>query len=214
MTETRFKYPRTFHLPGSPGMTSDDKLARDLSAFAGAEVVVTEKMDGENTTLYPDGFHARSLDSGFHPSRARLAALHGQIAHRIPAGRRICGENLFARHSLAYDDLPSHFLVFSIWTGDTCLSWDETRADCIRLSLTPVPELYRGPFTTDLPDRMARALDTDRQEGFVLRLASEFKREAFSRSVVKWVRKNHVQTDEHWRRGPLVANGFREGEGS
>jgi len=69
---THIKHPRTSHLPGSPGVGSDDKQAQDLSAFDTQDVVVTEKMDGENTTLYTDGYHARSLDSGFHPSRTRL----------------------------------------------------------------------------------------------------------------------------------------------
>lgn len=37
--------------------------------FLKGPVVITEKMDGENTTLYRDGLHARSLDSRHHPSR-------------------------------------------------------------------------------------------------------------------------------------------------
>ncbi|MGC5412734.1 RNA ligase family protein, partial [Streptomyces sp. DT225] len=59
----RTHYPRTPHLPWSPGATSDDVRMTDLAALAGTEVVVTEKLDGENTTLYADGLHARSLDS-------------------------------------------------------------------------------------------------------------------------------------------------------
>ena len=45
------KYPRTFHLPWSPG--ADDKNERvmlDTSQFIGKQVVVTEKMDGECCT--------------------------------------------------------------------------------------------------------------------------------------------------------------------
>lgn len=42
------KYPRTLHLPGSPGMTDDDKVIKSLAGFEGEEVVVTAKMDGEN----------------------------------------------------------------------------------------------------------------------------------------------------------------------
>lgn len=44
----RYKYPRTYHLSSSPGKTSDDKVISDMSEFEGKEVVVTEKMDGEN----------------------------------------------------------------------------------------------------------------------------------------------------------------------
>ena len=39
----RYKYPRTYHLPFSPGFTSDDKVLKDDSQFYGKRVVVTEK---------------------------------------------------------------------------------------------------------------------------------------------------------------------------
>ena len=54
----RIKYPRTPHLPFSPGR-SDDDIGLGKVEFTG-EVVVTEKLDGENTTLYHDYLHART----------------------------------------------------------------------------------------------------------------------------------------------------------
>lgn len=208
MSKTHWhKYPRTRHLPNSPGASSDDKIAPDLAAFDGAEVVVTEKMDGENTSLYADGHHARSLDSGYHPARSHLAALQGQIGHLIAPGWRICGENLYARHALAYANLPAYFLAFSVWDDtNTCLSWDDTLHHIQRLGLHPVPTLYRGPFSKALPEQIASSLNTDTQEGFVIRLASSFPYETFSQSVVKWVRAGHVETDQHWSKAPLTAN--------
>lgn len=47
------KYPRTYHLPFSPGTTKDDRVLKDYSNFFGKEVVVLTKMDGENC-LHPD----------------------------------------------------------------------------------------------------------------------------------------------------------------
>ncbi|MET3986910.1 hypothetical protein ABIC27_004807 [Streptomyces sp. PvR034] len=47
----RTHYPRTPHLPWSPGATPDDVRAGDLSGLPGLrgrEVVVTEKLDGSN----------------------------------------------------------------------------------------------------------------------------------------------------------------------
>ena len=35
-------------------------------------------------------------------------------------------------------------------------------------------------------------------EGFVVRNVDSFAYEDFSKNVAKYVRKNHVQTDEHW----------------
>lgn len=42
------KYPRTYHLPWSPGMHDDDRMMPDVGAFNGKRVVVMEKLDGEN----------------------------------------------------------------------------------------------------------------------------------------------------------------------
>jgi hypothetical protein len=117
----KYKYPRTYHLPFSPGKSSDDKVLYDLSYFEGKEVVVTEKMDGENTSIYPDGFcHARSIDSKGHPARSwvrQLASYIGPQMKEITSKHnwRITGENLFAEHSIHYDNLKSYFYVFGVW---------------------------------------------------------------------------------------------------
>jgi hypothetical protein len=155
-----FKYPRTPHLPWSPGATSDDVYLVDVSTFEGHEVVVTLKMDGENTTMYRDHIHARSLDSGHHPSRAWVKGLHGTIAHLIPDAWRLCGENLFAEHSIHYSDLPSYFMLFSIWNeANNCLSWDETIEWAALLELEIVPILYRGRWD----EKMIRTIALDPQ---------------------------------------------------
>ncbi|REE95787.1 RNA ligase family protein [Thermomonospora umbrina] len=202
----RVHYPRTPHLPWSPGVASDDVRAGGLAGLAGREVVVTEKLDGENTTLYSDGLHARSLDSAHHPSRAWVKALHGRIGRFIPPGWRVCGENMFARHSIAYDDLESWFHVFSVWADDRCLSWDDTVRFARRLGVPTVPVLWRGPFD----ERALRAMqvNTGRQEGYVVRTAEGFHRDAFADRVAKWVRRGHVQTDEHWMLSAVVENGL------
>ncbi|MFE5587853.1 RNA ligase family protein, partial [Kitasatospora sp. NPDC056531] len=203
----RVHYPRTPHLPWSPGAAADDVRTGDLSGLAGAEVVVTEKLDGENTTLYPDGLHARSLDSAHHPSRAWVKGLQSRIGARLPEGWRICGENLFARHSIPYTDLDSWFYGFSVWTErDHCLDWDDTVRFLRRLGI-PVPRvLWRGRYD----ERALRALrlDLDRQEGYVVRTVRGFPRAEFGERIAKWVRPQHVRTDTHWMHAAVVENGL------
>lgn len=99
-----YKYPRTMHFHFSPGMSSDDKVIKNYDRFVGQEVVLTEKMDGENTTIKYNGCHARSLDSRSHVSRDWLKRFANGFAYRIHPSVRICGENLYASHSLFYDD--------------------------------------------------------------------------------------------------------------
>jgi hypothetical protein len=200
------KYPRTPHHPTSPGIASDDKVASDLTRLEGANVVITEKMDGENTTLYRDGFHARSLDSGYHPSRSWLAGFHASVCQAIPDGWRVCGENLFARHSVGYNSLPSYFLAFSVWDRERCLSWEETEHWLAERKIETVPVLYRGLFSSAALARVVSNLDVSRQEGCVVRCATSFPVSDFSTHVVKWVRSGHVQTDQHWSKAPIVRN--------
>lgn len=208
----RFKYPRTWHLPWSPGATSDDVILDSTSCFSGRRVIVTEKMDGENTTLYRDHLHARSLDSRHHPSRNWVKAMHGGIAHLIPQDWRVCGENLYARHSLEYDALPSYFLVFSIWNEENvCLSWDETVEWAELLGLKTVPVLHDGTY--DEVQLRGMKLDPEQVEGYVVRLAQSFRYDEFRQSIAKWVRAGHVQTDEHWMHGDVAPNGLAESEG-
>ncbi|GAA4831874.1 RNA ligase family protein [Kitasatospora terrestris] len=203
----RVSYPRTPHLPWSPGASADDVRSGGLEGLRGREVVVTEKFDGENTTLYRDGLHARSLDSGHHPSRAWVKGLQGRIGPAVPAGWRVCGENLFARHSLAYHCLDGWFYGFSVWDdADRCLGWDETVRFLRRLGVPAPRVLWRGVF--DEKALRALRLDTARVEGYVVRTAEGFPREDFGLRVAKWVRPQHVQTDTHWMHAAVVPNGL------
>lgn len=201
------KYPRTYHVPWSPGATNDDKVLHDLSGFEGRRVIVTVKMDGGNTSLYRDGLHARSLEGASHPSRAWVRAFHARFAQDIPEGWRVCGEDLFAKHSISYANLREWFLAFSIWQRDTCLAWDETVEWCQILGLEHVPVLYDGVWDEQLiRDLPVSTHEGDEMEGYVIRLASSFAYGGFRKSVAKYVRAHHVQTSEHWMHEEVVRN--------
>lgn len=209
------KYPRTPHLPWSPGASADDVWTEPEAHFAGKQIIITEKMDGENTTLYADHLHARSIDSKHHPSRSWVKGLHQQIAHQIPEGWRICGENLFARHSIGYEALPSYFMVFSIWDEhDRCLSWDQTGEWCALLGLELVPTLFEGLWDRQLVHDFDARLNLDQQEGYVVRTREGFAYEDFSAHIAKWVRANHVQTDQHWMYQEVIPNGLEPSQAS
>jgi hypothetical protein len=182
---------------------------RDDLCFVGREVVVTLKMDGENTTMYRDGMHARSLDYEPHPSRSHVRALHGRIAHEIPEGWRLCGENVAAKHSIAYEGLPGRFLLFSVWDGsDACLSWDETVEWAGLLDLPTVDVIFRGTYDREMIEQ-ASAPHAATHEGYVIRPAGGFLSSEFRTSVGKYVRANHVQTHGHWMRQRVEWNGIK-----
>jgi len=193
------KYPRTHHLPWSPGKTDDDRLMPNWDAFLEGEIVITEKMDGENTTLYSDYVHARSIDFARHPSRSWVQNFHARIRHDIPDGWRICGENLYAEHSLHYDQLESFLYGFGVWNDqNVALCWEETVVWLSLLTIPVVPVLYRGVYYAGLFREIENRLDFNRHEGYVVRVAREFRHGEFPFVVGKFVRPQHVQTQRHW----------------
>lgn len=202
------KYPRTYHLPSSPGCTKDDRMMEDDSVFKAKKVIVTLKMDGENTTMYRDYVHARSLVFEPHPSRNWIKVIHSKISHEIPAGWRICGENLTAIHSIEYRDLPGYFMMFSIWNErNECLSWKETTEWAELLELPMVPTMFNGFYDRDSIADCFKYYQKD-HEGFVVRLAESFPYSAFRHSVGKYVRRDHVHTHGHWMREQVRFNGL------
>lgn len=203
-----YKYPRTPHLPWSLGSTSDDKMLRSVDHFGGREVVVSHKLDGENTTMYRDRIHARSLDSRRHPSRSFVKTEHSRIKADIPVGMRICGENVYAKHSIHYTALTAYFYVYAIFdTRNVCLGWDDTVEFSQLLGLETVPVIYRGPWDESrVKACLTGPVFGGEQEGYVVRTAGEYRFEDFADNVAKYVRPNHVQTSSHWMQEAVVPN--------
>ena len=203
------EYPRTLHLPDSPGAAAGDRIQPDLSWLDG-ELVVTEKLDGGNLTFTRDEMYARSPDSGSHPWDRPAKALWAMTAHRIPDDWRVCGESMWARRSIAYRDLPGVFIVFGIWDEtDTLLGWDDTVDWAQRLELPVVPVLYRGGSLSQARAAWAARRDAETSEGYVLRSAGRIPAADFSRQVLAWVRAGHPSTEAARRhRDDFAVNEF------
>lgn len=202
----KVKYPRTKHLPHSPGATSDDKILKDTSCFNDKTIIITEKMDGENSTLYNDHYHARSLDSRDHSSRSWIKQFHASIKNDIPIGWRVCGENMYAKHSIEYNDLKSYFYCFSIWDDTNyCLSWHDTVEFCQLLNIEHV-KVFKTLVWDELAIKEFK-IDSDKEEGYVVRNSDGFLYKDFGDNVAKFVRPNHVQPNaKHWFRSTLETN--------
>jgi hypothetical protein len=167
-------------------------------------------MDGENSTLKNDCTYARSLDGGDHPTRHWLKGLWGRICQDIPENWRICGENLYAVHSITYTDLPSYFMVFNIWDeNNMCLSYDETLSWCELLGLDHTGLIWRGIFDENVLRNISSNFDTEKNEGFVIRLTESFHFDDFQKCTAKWVRAHHVQTSTHWKYDKIIKNGLK-----
>lgn len=209
--EDRYKYPKTLHFDFSLGLQNDDRRLDSTDGFIGRRIILSEKMDGENSSLYNDYYHPRSVYDSPHDSRSWIRMLQGQIGYLIPKDWRVCGENMFAYHSIEYDELESYFFCFNIWNEkNMCISWDETVIYCNLLGVNHVRVLYDGVFDYELIKGIYQNQDHTKQEGIVCRIADEFHYDDFQKYYAKAVRQGHVQTDEHWMEKAVVPNKLKK----
>jgi hypothetical protein len=203
---TTEKYPRTFHFPFSEGATDDDRIQAGWQGILQHELVVTEKLDGENSCIKANGVYARSHGAvNRNPWARPVWDIWERIGHSL-GELHVFGENLYAIHSIEYERLEHYFYVFAIRDGEQWLSWDETVEYAQILELPVVPVVARGHFdektlknTIEQQQRRGSLLGGI-SEGVVCRRAATFHNDDFSYCVLKYVRQNHVQTDEHWTR--------------
>ncbi len=215
MKDNYIKYPSTLHLPYSEGINKDDGVVSDLDyeIFKGMNVVVTEKMDGENFSVYNNGYHSRSLFSEqdtrpkLKESRKWIKGYCSQFQYNIPEGWRFIFENVYAKHSIFYDNLETYAYLLSIWSEDNfCLGWGETKTLASQFGLTPPKVLYEGKYDETILKQIWNTNNNGSIEGFVVRNANTFHFDDFQKNVLKFVRKNHVQTTNHWVNEPLIKN--------
>ena len=201
MSAFRVKYPRTPHLPWSPGMTSGDRVVSQdgMHTLSASPLVVTEKMDGGNVTLMRDAFYARSMDSGTPRWEKFAKAEWARVAHEIPDGWRVSAESMWARRSVPYEGLDSPILVFGMWSKTSLLSWEDTQEWAAILELSTVPVLGLPHSLVGAHGLWVSQRDERSSEGFVVRDSREFPAEQFPLRVAKWVRANHVRTSAAWR---------------
>lgn len=206
----RIKYPRTFHLPFSERAIHDDKILPSLEPFKGQATVITEKYDGENTTIYSDGYvHARSMEHNKHPGRTYVSKVAAQLKGELPEGWRICGENLQARHTIVYENLPDWFLAYSIWDDkNNCLPWVDFCIWCTLLGIHHVRTIKEFfTFDEDEVKKLVEEIRNPGIEGFVIRNRKGFHYNDFSKNVCKFVYKHFVIPAELWMYKPVILNG-------
>ena len=208
------KYPRTYHAPWSPEPSRDDKILPSVNSFLHTPIVISEKLDGSNVALTSRECFARTHSGPpKHPSFNLFKSIHSSIKHKIPDDICIYGEYTFAKHSIFYDKLPSYLHIFAIKSDDIWLSWKDVKKWGEKLGIDTVPVLKEA--VADTPEQFEKltseymkqpSLYGNDREGVVVRTACSFHDDLFGISVLKIVRKGHVQTSKHWKSEEIVRN--------
>jgi len=212
------KYGRTYHFPFSPGTSSDDRFNHeywtDIQSFS--QLLYTEKLDGENNCLSQRGVFARSHAAPMtSPWTSQLREHWGRLKNDL-GDLEFFGENLYAVHSIEYTQLEHYYFVFAARINEVWLSWEEVTFYANLFDLPMVPVL-RSDSVRDLTESQLEetvqhlasqpsifgSLDPRTginciSEGLVCRNAEAYPVSKFQHNIFKYVRKGHVQTDEHW----------------
>lgn len=196
------KYPKTFHFDFSDSLQNDDRKLESLDGFENRRVIVMIKFDGENSTIYKNYYHPRSVIDDGHKSRNWLKGYISNFQWKMNDKYRICGENMYATHSIQYNNLETFFYVFNIWNNESniCLDWDTTKKIVNEYGLKHVPVLYDGIFDYELIKNIYLNLNFEKQEGIVVRISDMFHYDDFQKYYAKAVRPKHVSTDNHWKK--------------
>jgi len=205
------KYPRTFHFQFSPEVHDDDKVIsmRYLGNFLQDEIVILEKLDGANSCLKGhQGVFGRShaLPTK-EPWYDHLKGLYYSKLDKLNSDYWYFGENTYAIHSIEYSNMDSYFYLFAIYdtVNEIWLSWDDLIEEAKRIDIPTVPILFRGTVISmaEVNKWMDKHITDESQlggelEGFVMRVTKAILGDKFNEFVAKYVRKGHVQTDDHW----------------
>lgn len=152
------KYFRTYHSPISLGATSDDKFMPSgyLNHFMNKEIVLTEKLDGQNNCFNQNGLFARSHSKiSNHAWDKPLINRWNMIKEDLKSlGVELFGENMVAIHSIEYKKLESYFYLFAARDQKTklWLSWEEVRYYAELFDFPIVPEIKISKKLNEIND--------------------------------------------------------------
>lgn len=212
------KYPRTLHLPFSPGLQNDDRRVESgWEELLNNTLVLTEKLDGENSCMNRYNVFARSHSSPTRSPWSRnlwgAGGLHDRIKNKIGEDEYIYGENLYGIHSIEYTELTSYFHLFGVRNNNIWYSWDdvELMAECLDVPTVPVLQIQKFSTVKELEECILFHMHGGSNygseiEGVVVRNINSYPIDQFQKNVVKYVRKGHVQTDQFWAKKWKKAN--------
>lgn len=210
------KYPSTPHWPWSQTVHRDDSYHQTPERFVGVDVVITEKLDGGNTCLWNGEVYARSTTQpAAHAWMGMVRKYHAWKTIGLREDLVFYGEDLFGVHSIEYEPIREEetFRLFSTryvstnGQGSWFSDWELVESHAQEIGVKTVPLLFQGRFrsTSDITDWFETHIQQPSQlggecEGFVMRVEKSFDQEEFAHNVCKYVRADHIQTDEHWTR--------------
>lgn len=206
------KYPHTPHWPVSLSIHRDDHIHPDPEYFVKKWCVITEKLDGGNTKLFNGEVYARSVMTPATQGWFAMVKKHHAYKSKFYKDYVFIGEDIYGVHSIKYNAVRPEDTFYLIRILDlydnTWLAFGECQQIADELDIRMVPWVEMGHYDSvdEITSHFKQMMQTrsalgGEKEGLVLSVADSFREETNTfMNVAKYVRKNHVQTDEHWTR--------------
>jgi hypothetical protein len=116
----------------------------------GIDIVITEKLDGSNSSITNKGVYARShSDFSKNPWDKQMWNIWERIKNDLSDGVYLFGENMEGIHSIEYTNLDSYFYIFGVRDNNIFISWDEVEEYSYLLDIPTVPVLFRGVINSE-----------------------------------------------------------------
>lgn len=157
------KYGRSLHAQISLGTTSDDRFMPDgyLDAFLDQDLVLTEKLDGQNDSFNEVGVYARSHAAPTeHAWDKPMVDIWKGIKDDL-GDLELFGESMYAVHSIEYKELEHHYYLFGVRQNGLWLSWKEIKEWAELFGFPTVPEIPITVTLRQVKDSMPKANEND-----------------------------------------------------
>jgi hypothetical protein len=217
------------HLPLEPNADSDDRVATicDMEMFLAGEISIQEKIDGANMGI--------SIHKGEPIVRNRSHILRkGYSARKTPAQQQfsrvwtwlyenadkirsvskatggqisIYGEWLFAKHTIAYNELPDWFVAYDIYHSDERKFLDPTLALKLlrEAGFSTIGVIHSGTCTPktllEMRDGPSLYAQNQAREGVYLKSGDGQWCTGRYKMVAPW-----FKSDDNWNKTQLVKN--------
>lgn len=144
------KYGRSLHAQISLGTTSDDRFMPNgyVTEFSKMDnLVITEKLDGQNNCFKKSGLYARTHVSPSNLPWDKPLIEKWNLIKNDLGSLEIFGEGMYGIHSIEYSKLESYFYVFGVRDKGIWLSWEEVEFYASLFDFPTVPVIeFKNPL--------------------------------------------------------------------
>ena len=116
-------------------------------------------------------------------------------------------ENLYGVHSIKYNNLTDYIHLIAVCNDGLFTSFSYMGLVSENYKMPVVPKLFEGTVNSEenlesLINKFMKkpSIYGDEKEGIVIRPQGTFSFEDFDKNVFKYVREDHIQTDENWKK--------------